>query len=246
MPGLISIRRRIDGGATTRFRGHQLLHALAPQVHRAPAVRRVRLPRRAPPRPHRHRLGGLPRGLHPGLEDMKRYGLPIWVTENGIDDRSGTRRSAFIRRHWAALLDARAEGVDVRAYLHWSAARQLRVARGLGPALRPLPRRLRDARAHGRRRPSTTSARSRWSASSGLRARSPCPCRRLPRSPPPARCWPAPSGPPARRRRSRTRLPRPRARGRRIQNPTGRAATRARGRPRGGRRPSPPSRSSHA
>jgi beta-glucosidase len=61
-----------------------------------------------------------PEGFTQVLKDMKRYRLPIWVTENGIDDRAGTRRSEFIHQHLKALLDARADGVDVRAYLHWS------------------------------------------------------------------------------------------------------------------------------
>ena len=61
-----------------------------------------------------------PEGFLQVLKDMKRYRLPVWVTENGIDDRRGDRRPGFIHRHLKALLDARAEGVDVRAYLHWS------------------------------------------------------------------------------------------------------------------------------
>lgn len=54
------------------------------------------------------------------LRAMKRYKLPVWVTENGIDDRTGKRRPEFLYRHWQQLLAARADGVDVRAYLHWS------------------------------------------------------------------------------------------------------------------------------
>jgi beta-glucosidase len=61
-----------------------------------------------------------PEGFAQVLKDVKRYRLPVWVTENGIDDRKGDRRPAFLYRHLQALLAARAEGVDVRAYLHWS------------------------------------------------------------------------------------------------------------------------------
>ncbi|MBK7863760.1 MAG: glycoside hydrolase family 1 protein [Archangiaceae bacterium] len=61
-----------------------------------------------------------PEGFLQVLKDTKRYRLPVWVTENGIDDRTGQRRPGFIHRHLQALLAARAEGVDVRAYLHWS------------------------------------------------------------------------------------------------------------------------------
>jgi beta-glucosidase len=63
--------------------------------------------------------------IHPGgfteaLLEMAQYGLPIYVTENGIDDRDDSRRSAFLYDHLAALLDARAAGADIRGYLHWS------------------------------------------------------------------------------------------------------------------------------
>ena len=74
-----------------------------------------------------HRLGltdigweDFPEGFTQALKNVKQYALPVWVTENGIDDRSGSRRPLFIYQHLKALLDARDEGVDVRAYLHWS------------------------------------------------------------------------------------------------------------------------------
>jgi beta-glucosidase len=55
-----------------------------------------------------HRLPGLP---------------PLWVTENGTQDAGGLadeHRVAFIADHVAAVRAARAAGVDVRRYLHWS------------------------------------------------------------------------------------------------------------------------------
>src|SRR5690348_9560890 len=61
-----------------------------------------------------------PEGFAQILLSTRRYGLPVWVTENGIDDRVGTRRSEFLWRHWAAVLQARAAGIDVRGYLYWS------------------------------------------------------------------------------------------------------------------------------
>lgn len=61
-----------------------------------------------------------PEGFSQALREVRRYGLPVWVTENGLDDRTGTRRSQFLFDHWKALLEARAEGTDVRGYLHWS------------------------------------------------------------------------------------------------------------------------------
>jgi beta-glucosidase len=61
-----------------------------------------------------------PRGLTELLLEMKRYGRPIYITENGIDDRSDTRRAAFLHDHLGAVLDAVDRGVDVRGYFHWS------------------------------------------------------------------------------------------------------------------------------
>lgn len=61
-----------------------------------------------------------PRGLTEALLEMSRYGLPIYVTENGIDDRDDSRRAAFVHDHLAAVLDAVAAGADVRGYMHWS------------------------------------------------------------------------------------------------------------------------------
>lgn len=61
-----------------------------------------------------------PEGFGETLRQVKRYGLPVWVTENGLDDRSGARRPRFLYEHWKALLSAMRDGVDVRGYLHWS------------------------------------------------------------------------------------------------------------------------------
>lgn len=61
-----------------------------------------------------------PEGFGRFLRMMKRYDKPVWVTENGIDDRTGLRRTKFIHDHLSQVLDARADGVDVQTYLHWS------------------------------------------------------------------------------------------------------------------------------
>ncbi|MBK6684322.1 MAG: glycoside hydrolase family 1 protein [Deltaproteobacteria bacterium] len=61
-----------------------------------------------------------PSGLTRILAEMARYRRPIYVTENGLDDRDDSRRAAFLHDHLAAVLDAREQGVDVRGYFHWS------------------------------------------------------------------------------------------------------------------------------
>ena len=96
-------------------------------------------------------------------EAWKRYRLPIAITEGGIADERGTMRGPLIRGQFEAIQRARAEGIAVTGYFHWSLARQLRVGEGLPPALRPLPRRPADARPHaggrlgGLRRPGAAS-----------------------------------------------------------------------------------------
>lgn len=61
-----------------------------------------------------------PEGFGETLRQVKRYGKPVWVTENGLDDRTGTRRVAYLQEHLAQVAQAIADGVDVRGYLHWS------------------------------------------------------------------------------------------------------------------------------
>ena len=57
-------------------------------------------------------------------------GLPVWIAENGMATRAvgrhafprrdGARRDLFIKAHLYELLRARANGVPVEGYLHWS------------------------------------------------------------------------------------------------------------------------------
>ena len=53
-------------------------------------------------------------------EAWKRYNLPIYVTEGGIADERGTMRGKLIRGQVEAIQRARAEGVRVLGYFHWS------------------------------------------------------------------------------------------------------------------------------
>jgi beta-glucosidase len=61
-----------------------------------------------------------PEGLYLFLKRYGALGLPIYVTENGMADRTGARRPEHLRAHFEALLRAAREGVDVRGYFHWS------------------------------------------------------------------------------------------------------------------------------
>lgn len=50
----------------------------------------------------------------------ERTGKPIYVTENGIATDDDSRRIAYIDGALAALQKAKADGVDIRGYFHWS------------------------------------------------------------------------------------------------------------------------------
>ena len=61
-----------------------------------------------------------PEGLYYILKDLKKYNLPIYVTENGLADAQDSRRKEFIRGHLKWIHKAMEEGVDVRGYFYWS------------------------------------------------------------------------------------------------------------------------------
>jgi beta-glucosidase len=61
-----------------------------------------------------------PEGLGQILRQLKRYRLPIWITENGLDDRSDDKRVLYTKKYLSEVLSAISDGVDVRGYLHWS------------------------------------------------------------------------------------------------------------------------------
>uniref|UniRef100_A0A182JGM2 Cytosolic beta-glucosidase n=1 Tax=Anopheles atroparvus TaxID=41427 RepID=A0A182JGM2_ANOAO len=66
-----------------------------------------------------------PRGIYEALRWIRdEYGNPpVWITENGVSDRNGTRdvqRVRYYNTHLDAVLDAIEEGCDVRGYTAWS------------------------------------------------------------------------------------------------------------------------------
>ncbi|MFI5894520.1 glycoside hydrolase family 1 protein [Actinoplanes sp. NPDC051513] len=74
-----------------------------------------------------------PDGLRQVLHRAAQTGLPLYITENGIATEDDTERLAYLESHLTAVAHARAEGVDVRGYLHWSAFDNFEWAEGYRP-----------------------------------------------------------------------------------------------------------------
>ncbi len=61
-----------------------------------------------------------PSGIYEALMSLKKYNLPIYITENGVADAKDKHREEFILNHLQWVHQALEEGVDVRGYLHWT------------------------------------------------------------------------------------------------------------------------------
>lgn len=61
-----------------------------------------------------------PKGIYYVLKDLKKYNLPVYVTENGLADRKDRLRKEFIKSHLCWIWRAIQEEVEVAGYLHWS------------------------------------------------------------------------------------------------------------------------------
>jgi beta-glucosidase len=61
-----------------------------------------------------------PDGLLDVLRQAGRYGLPLYVTENGLPDADDDLRPRFIIEHLRRIAQAIDGGIPVRGYYHWS------------------------------------------------------------------------------------------------------------------------------
>ncbi|MEM3569320.1 MAG: family 1 glycosylhydrolase [Candidatus Jordarchaeales archaeon] len=61
-----------------------------------------------------------PEGLYKLLVSLKKYGKPVYITENGIATSNDRQRCRFILRHIAEAHRAMREGVDLKGYIYWS------------------------------------------------------------------------------------------------------------------------------
>lgn len=61
-----------------------------------------------------------PEGIYYLLNGLKKYGKPIYITENGLADAKDEKRGKFIKEHLRWVHRAINEGVDARGYFYWS------------------------------------------------------------------------------------------------------------------------------
>ena len=74
-----------------------------------------------------------PEGLYYVLKDLKKYNLPIYITENGLADKEDKKRAKFIIEHLKQIHRAIDDGVNVKGYMHWSLIDNFEWADGFGP-----------------------------------------------------------------------------------------------------------------
>jgi beta-galactosidase len=74
-----------------------------------------------------------PDGFRQVLGIAGSYGLPVYVTENGLADANDDERPAYTVRHLAAMRAAIADGVPVRGFFEWSLMDNFEWAAGYKP-----------------------------------------------------------------------------------------------------------------
>jgi beta-glucosidase len=71
-----------------------------------------------------------PDGLYRTLRSLRREQLPVYVTENGIADRTDSLRPEFLLGHIGATLRAIQQGIPVRGYFYWTSLDNFEWAEG--------------------------------------------------------------------------------------------------------------------
>ncbi len=61
-----------------------------------------------------------PGGLYHLLLDLKKYGKPVIITENGIANARDDMRQRFIAEHLQSVSQAIQDGVNIKGYCYWS------------------------------------------------------------------------------------------------------------------------------
>jgi beta-glucosidase len=74
-----------------------------------------------------------PAGFYRMIRFVRKYCLPIYITENGIADREDKMRPEFLNAHIEILNRAISEGIDIRGYYHWSLLDNFEWVKGFHP-----------------------------------------------------------------------------------------------------------------
>ncbi len=74
-----------------------------------------------------------PEGLYAVLLKLKKYSLPVIITENGICTDDDSLRWEYIQGHLKNIYLAREKGVNVIGYLHWSLLDNFEWDKGFAP-----------------------------------------------------------------------------------------------------------------
>lgn len=64
--------------------------------------------------------GIYPKGIYSVLVGLKKYKVPVYITENGLADENDEKRIEFINSHLKYIKEAIDDGADVRGYFYWS------------------------------------------------------------------------------------------------------------------------------
>ena len=65
--------------------------------------------------------GIFPQGFRPVLRQLKKYKLPIYITENGVGDSADVNKSRYLAEHlWEIGRAIADDGMDVRGFFQWS------------------------------------------------------------------------------------------------------------------------------
>jgi beta-glucosidase/6-phospho-beta-glucosidase/beta-galactosidase len=64
---------------------------------------------------------------------LGRYGLPLYITENGIADNRDALRPAYLVSHLKQIATEIGRGADIRGYYHWSLLDNFEWVKGFAP-----------------------------------------------------------------------------------------------------------------
>ena len=65
-------------------------------------------------------IANVPTGMRAALKWAHKFNLPIYVTENGVEDAGDTMRPAYLLEHLRKVWDAANSNWQVKGYFHWS------------------------------------------------------------------------------------------------------------------------------